>query len=79
LIVSGRFKLIGTHIVGFDEPDSSAFVLNPDHLGKDFPNVIRDNVFQRCARVVKENQPGLWEASHTEGNLFINCEETPKQ
>ena len=78
VIVSGRFKLLGNCITGFNEPDSSALVLNPDRFGKVCPNMIRDNLFQKCSRVVKENQPGTWKASHTDGNLYIECGETPK-
>ena len=78
LVVSGRFKLIGNHISGFDEKDSAAFVLNPDGLGRVQSNLFRDNIFQKCSRAVKESQPGAWKTSHTEGNLFIECGETPE-
>jgi len=79
VIVSGRFKLIGNCISSFDEPDSSVLLLNPDRFGKVCPNVIRDNIFQRCARVVKEDQQGAWKASHTNGNSFADCGDTPEQ
>ena len=78
VVVSGRFTLIGNSLLGFDRPGSSALVLNPDRLGKVCPNVIRDNVFQRCDRVVKEGHKGAWKASHTGGNIYSNCRDAPK-
>ena len=47
-------------------------------FGKVRPNIVRDNLFQNCSRVVQENQPGTWKASQTEGNRFVECGETPK-
>jgi hypothetical protein len=64
---------------GFDEKDSTALVLNPDGLGRPQPNLYRDNIFQNCSRVLKESQPGIWKASHTHGNLYVDCGETPEQ
>lgn len=78
VIISGRFTLIGNCVSGFDEPDSSALLLNPDRFGKVCPNVIRDDIFRRCARVVNEDQQGAWKASHTDGNLFADCGDTPE-
>lgn len=76
--VSGRFNLIGNHISGFDEKDSAALMLNPDALGKTCPNLYRNNIFQRCSVVVKESREGLWKASTTDGNLFIDCDSPPE-
>ena len=77
--VSGRFELIGNQISGFDEKDSAALALNPDGLGRVRPGSYRDNVFQKCSQAVKESQPGIWKASHTGGNLFIDCGATPEE
>lgn len=55
-----------------------AVVLNPDRSGKVSPNLYRDNIFQNCSRVLKESQPGIWKASHTDGNLHLECGETPE-
>jgi hypothetical protein len=79
VVVSGRFNLIGNHISGFDEKDSAALVLNPDGLGRAQPNLYRDNIVQKCSRVLKESQPGIWKSSHTDGNLFVECGETPEK
>ena len=69
---------MGNQVFGFDEPDSAALVLNADRFGEACLTVIRGNTFQNCARVVKENRPGTWAASHAQGNLYIDCGDTPK-
>jgi hypothetical protein len=79
VVVSGRFQFTGTHISGFDEKDSAALTLNPDGLGRPCPSVYRDNVFQGCTAVLRENGKGLWESSTTEGNVFIDCAHSPPQ
>jgi len=71
--VHGAFKLIGNHIVGFDEKGSSALAIYPDPLGRVCPNLYRCNTFERCTIAVKETQKGLWDAAKSEGNLFIKC------
>lgn len=76
VVVSGRFKLIGNHVSGFDEEDSAALLLNPDRFGEACRSLYRGSIFQNCSQVVKESQPGTWKASHTDGNLFVECGET---
>ena len=71
-VVSGRFKLIGNHISGFDETGSSALLLNPDGLGRACRNLYCGNIFERCSTVMKESREGLWKASTTDGYLFID-------
>ena len=78
VVVSGRFQFIGNQIAGFDEKDSVALVLNPDGLGRSCPSLYRENVFQGCATVLRENREGLWENSTTEGNVFIDCAHSPR-
>jgi len=77
--VHGAFKLIGNHIVGFDEPGSAALLLTPDPLGRAPASLYRDNIFERCAAVVKETRKGLWAASNVGENVFIHCSCTPKE
>jgi len=78
VVVSGRFKLIGNQISGFDEPDSTALLINPDRLGKACPNLYRGNIFERCSKVVAESKKGLWKACSVEGSLFIDCGSAPE-
>jgi hypothetical protein len=54
--VRGMFKLIGNHISGFDEKDSTALFLVADPLGRMARNLYRDNVFENCSHAVTENQ-----------------------
>lgn len=79
LEVRGRFQLIGNHITGFDEPGCSALALFPDRLGNPVRNLYRSNVLERCANAITESQKGLWEASTTVGNLFLECGAAPGQ
>ena len=76
--VHGRFNLIGNHISGFDEKDSSALALYPDALGRVSRNLYRDNIFERCANMVAESQKGLWGASAKESNLTVDSDEEKK-
>ena len=78
VVISGRFKLIGNCINGFNEKDSAALALNPDGLGNTCPSLYLGNVFQGCSTVMKESRPGLWAASTTDGNLFIDCGSVPE-
>ena len=78
VVVSGRFKLIGNHLVGFDEPGSVALVLHADPLGRVRPSVYTGNIFERCSRAVQESAKGLWQKSVTDGNTFIECGAAPK-
>jgi len=73
----GRFALVGNHLVGFDEEGSAALGLFPDPLGRTVRGLVHDNVFERCAHVVRESQQGLWDATSARGNLFIDCGTTP--
>ena len=59
VVVSGRFSLIGNHISGFDEKDSTALLLNPDRFGNPLKNILRDNTIERCNKDVTETQKGL--------------------
>jgi len=79
VVVSGCFKLIGNHISGFDEKDSAALLVNTNRLGEICHSLYRDNIFQNCSRVLRESEPGIWQASHTDGNLYVECGETPEQ
>ncbi len=61
--VHGLFKLIGNHITGFDENDSTALSLVADPFGRVSRNLCRDNIFEKCAHAVTESQKPL-EKSH---------------
>ena len=52
----GRFGLIGNHISGFDEKDSTALSLKSDPFGRVAPCSCRDNVLDKCANLVTEDQ-----------------------
>jgi len=78
VVVSGRFKLIGNQISGFDEKDSAALLLNPDRLGEACLNLYRGNIFERCSKGVAESEKGLWKACSVDGNLFIDCGGSPE-
>jgi len=78
IVVAGRFALIRNHVAGFDEPGAAALVLQPDRLGRPCRNLYRGNVFERCACPIREARKGLWEASVTDGNQFLDCDNTPK-
>lgn len=67
----GDFDLIGNHISNFDEPDSAALGLYPDRAGRDLHPLIRDNVFERCTRVVGAGAEDLWPAAVVQGNLEV--------
>ena len=77
VLVAGRFNLIGNHIVGFDEPDGAALLLQPDRLGTVPPNLYRDNVFERCTRVLTAGSEALWEGAMTAGNQYVACPAPP--
>jgi hypothetical protein len=71
--VAGRFALSGNHIVGFDEPDAAALVLQPDRLGNLLPNLYRGNVFERCSRAISPDSLAAWQAARSEGNQCVGC------
>ena len=75
--VRGQFDLTGNHISGFDEPGAVALSLGPDNLGRAWPNLIRDNVFQRCTATVREARPGLWQTCVAQRNVFLDSPEPP--
>ncbi len=75
--VRGRCNLIGNHVADFDEKDTAALALWPDRFGKPCPNVYRTNVIERCTSAVAETAPGLWAASSTADNEFIQCGGVP--
>jgi hypothetical protein len=75
--VRGRCQLIGNHLAGFDEKDSAALALWPDRFDKPCRNVYRSNLIERCTKAVAESAPGLWAASTTENNEFIQCGSVP--
>ncbi|NCP34383.1 MAG: hypothetical protein AUJ96_25410 [Armatimonadetes bacterium CG2_30_66_41] len=74
----GRFSLLGNHLVGFDEDGCAALSLYPDPLGRPVPGRVRDNLFERCAQIVRESQQGLWEAYSATGNEFLECGAVPE-
>ncbi|MCD6359720.1 MAG: right-handed parallel beta-helix repeat-containing protein, partial [Armatimonadetes bacterium] len=76
--VRGWFQLVGNHITGFDEEGSVALALYPDRAGRELPIVCVRNVFERCANVVSETEPGLWARSVATGNIFIDCGRAPE-
>jgi hypothetical protein len=76
--IHGRFQLTRNHVSGFDEPGCSALTLYADALGRAHRNLYQGNIFERCSSVVAESQKGLWETARSEGNIFVNCGETPK-
>ena len=78
VVVSGRFNLMGNHISGFDEKESAALVINPDGFGKACRNLYGGNIFQRCSTVMLESREGMWKASVTNGNVFMDCGSTPE-
>ncbi len=75
--VRARFKLIGNHFQGFDEAESAVLGLYPDPLGQPMPNTYLRNIFQGCAHVLAESQPGLWAASQTGDNHYTDCPDAP--
>ncbi len=79
ILVAGRFKLIGNHIVGFDEPGSAALTLAADRARRGYRLLISDNIFERCAAIVKETEKGLWGRAVKRGNVFIGCPGAPTQ
>ena len=54
--VRGMFKLIGNHISGFDEKDSTALFLAVDPFGRMGRNLYRDNTFEKCSHAMTESQ-----------------------
>lgn len=75
--VRGRFNLIGNHISGFDEEGAATLALWPDRAGKPPRGVYRSNIIERCSNAVAESTPGLWAASITKNNEFIECGGVP--
>ena len=75
--IHGRFQLIGNHISGFDEKNSTALALHPDPLGRACRNLYRRNIFERCANVVSESVKGLWQPSDSADNIFLDCAGSP--
>ncbi len=70
--VRGMFQLIGNHVSGFDERDSSALSLAADPQGRTARSTYRDNVFERCASLVPDPQKPLWDAAKPEGNVLLD-------
>ena len=68
--VRGALRFIGNHIIGFDEPGSSALALYPDARGAAPASLFRNNVLDRCTTAVKESQKGLWASAIREGNVL---------
>jgi hypothetical protein len=67
LAVRGRFDLLGNTFSGFEEKGSAAVALYLDRFGKVPANLYRNNVFDRCATVAAEQQPGMWDAGNAGG------------
>jgi hypothetical protein len=78
LSLSGRMQIRGNVVTGFEEPGSVTLMLLPDRFGQPLPNVIRDNVFERCVTPVGESTPGLWRACATGGNVFRTSGQPPQ-
>ncbi len=74
----GRFALVGNIVVGFDEPESAALSLHADRLGRAVHGSFRDNVFESCRRVVREDQEKFWTEADARGNLFLRCDMVPQ-
>ena len=77
--VHGRFDLIGNHLSGFDEKDSSALALFADRIRRSYRNIYRDNVFERCANLVAEDHAGLYKAADAGGNLVVGQPSKPSE
>lgn len=73
----GVFNLVGNHVSGFDGQNSAALALWPDRFGKPCHSVYRSNTIERCSIAVSEAVPGLWAASSTEANEFLQCGGVP--
>ena len=73
LALVGRFSLIGNHIAGFDEPGSTALALRSHGLRRCAASMIRGNTFERCSQAVTQSEKGLWPASASRGNTFLDC------
>ena len=56
VVVHGLFKLIGNHISGFDEKDSTALSLVADPFGRVSRSLCRDNIFEKCSREITGSQ-----------------------
>ncbi|MBN1394554.1 MAG: right-handed parallel beta-helix repeat-containing protein [Pirellulales bacterium] len=77
--ICGRWNLIGNRFFGFNEQGRAALSLHPDRQGNPPRNLYLNNVFERCRRVVRESQAGLWRAAVTKGNIFLDCGDVPPQ
>ena len=73
VVVSGRFRLIGNQVAGFDEEGCSPLLLNADKAGRAYRNVICGNYFEKCATAVRESKQGLWDGALRNGNVFLDC------
>ena len=69
--VGGRFKVSDNFLVGFDEPDSAAFSLASDPLGRTAQSLFRNNRLERCTGTVPKDQAALWDATKPEGNVVV--------
>jgi len=67
----GDFDLMGNRICGFDEPEGAALGLYADRAGRELRPIIRDNIFERCTRVVGAGAEDLWPAAVVEGNTEV--------
>jgi hypothetical protein len=74
LSISGRFNVVGNHLVGFDEPGSAGFTLGLDPIGRAPRNLFRANILEHCAIAVRESSKGLWERAVKESNEFLECD-----
>ncbi len=75
IVVGGRFDVTGNRVGGFDEPGGTGLRINPDPLGRPCPNVIRDNVLERCSRGIAESRKGLLSTAMVADNVFLECAE----
>lgn len=75
--VHGAFRLMRNRIHGFDEPGSVALSLYPDAIGRACRSVYVGNTVEQCALGMAESQVGLWKASLTSGNTFLECAAAP--
>ncbi len=77
--VRGLFRLLGNRFYGFDEPGSAVLALFPDRFGKPLRSLYQGNLFEKCASVTSESQKGLWDASLSGGNTYLDCGTAPKE
>jgi len=71
--VHGYFQIIDNRITGFDEDKAVALALFPDATGRAAKSQYQGNIFEKCFKVVNENQAGLWKNSITGDNIAIEC------